>query len=121
MQGEYDLDLLAQLATDSDLSFADMGFSDFDVQMMFGDTEGMETLFEDNEGVTKAKDTIKGIKENREQMNQKYAKEQNADFYFVVVCTSQEEKTELLKQMNVPAYETYVTSKQIKRISVTQE
>ena len=116
MQGEYDTDMLARMLTEDDLTFAEMGFSEFDAQMMFGDMEGMEHLFADSEDVAQAKDKIKGIKEDREAMREKYATEQNADYYFVVVCATAEEKAALMKQMHVPAWENYITTQRLRRI-----
>jgi hypothetical protein len=116
MQGQFDIGLLGDLALDADINFGDFGFDDFDVKFMFGDDDHFQELFPDSKDVTAAKEDIKDIKANREAMNEKYKLEQNADFYFVVVCESQKEKDELLKQMSVPLYEQYVTGKSLRRL-----
>lgn len=116
MQGEFDVGLLGELALSGGFDVADLGFTDFDAAMMFGDDDRFSSLFEDKEEVKVAKDELKNIKENRENMNEKYDKEQKADFFFVVVCQNQAEKDELLKKMSVPVYEKYVSSAHLKRI-----
>ena len=116
MQGDFDFDLLGDMALEFDINMADFGFSDFDTEMMFGANEKFLELLPDSKGVETAKADLKEIKEHRKEMNEKYSEEQNADFYFVVVCKNQKEKDEILNKMSVPNYEQYVTVDMLKRI-----
>ncbi len=116
MQGSYDFDLLGELALEFDGGLAELGFSDFDAEMMFGTNERFQELLPDAPAVEATKADLKEIKENRREMNEKYSEEQNADFYFVVVCKDQKEKDELLGKMSVPNTERYVSSTQLKRL-----
>lgn len=117
MQGTYDYDMLGELALDIGDSLEDLGFSDFDAEIMFGTSDKFQELLPDSKAVETAKGDIREIKENRERMKEKYAQEQNADFYFVVVCKDQKEKDELLGKMSVPNTEKYVSATQLKRLN----
>ena len=116
MQGAFDFNLLGDLALDSEIDFKEFGFDNFDVNMMFGDDDRFAELFADNQSTTATKDEIREIKEQREAMNEKYREDNKADFYFTVVCESQEEKDALLKEISVPRFEKFVTSKELKRL-----
>lgn len=110
MQGAYDYDMLGELALDLGDSLEDLGFSDFDAEIMFGASDKYQDLLPDSVAVETAKGDIREIKENRARMNEKYSKEQNADFYFVVVCKDQKEKDELFSEMSVPNTEQYISA-----------
>jgi len=116
MQGQFDFEMLGNVALDFKIDFDDMGFSEFDVEMMFGGDERFAELFADTPGVEAVKDELRSIREARGSMKEKLEKEQNADYYIVVVCENQKEKDELLRAMSVPLYEKYVTKKQIERL-----
>lgn len=117
MQGTYDYDMLGELALDIGDSLEDLGFSDFDAEIMFGTSDKFQELLPDSKAVETAKGDIREIKENRERMKEKYSQEQNADFYFVVVCKDQKEKDDLLGKMSVPNTEKYVSATQLKRLN----
>lgn len=121
MQGDFDFDMLGELALEFENGLADFNFSDFDIEMMFGTNEKFQELLPDTPAVEAAKADIKEIKEQRKNMNEKYSKEQNADFYFVVVCKDQQEKDDLLGAMSVPNTELYISSTQLRRIIREQE
>jgi len=116
MQGKFDIELLGELALGEGINFDELGFDSFDVNMMFGNDERFAELFTDTEEVKAVKAEISEIKEHRDSMNEKYNTEQNADFYFVVVCENQAEKDALLKKMSVPLYEKFITSKELQRL-----
>lgn len=114
LQGDFDFELLGNLSLEMDLKFEEFGFDKFDVDMMFSDDERFAIT---DSGTTAAtKDEIRAVRESRENMNEEYDKNQNADYWFVVVCESKEEREQYLKQMSVPLYEKYVTSKHLQRI-----
>jgi hypothetical protein len=116
MQGDFDFEKLGNLALDLDIDLSDMGFSDFDVSMMFNGDERFTDLFRDEKSVEATKDEIRDIRENRAGMKENYDKEQNADFYIVVVCKDQKDKDALLRDMSVPNYEKFVTSETLNRL-----
>ena len=116
MQGSFDLDMLGNLALEFEGGLSDLGFSDFDIEYMYGANEKFQELLPDTAAVEATKADIKDIKENRAAMQEKYAEEQSADFYFVVVCQSQEEKTKFLNSISVSPYEIYITMAQLMRI-----
>ena len=116
MMGDFDYDMLGELASEFDGGLSDLGFSDFDIEMMFGTNDKFQDLLPDVGGVVAAKSDIQEIKANREQMNEKYDKEDNADYYFIVVCKDQKEKDDLLGQMSIPNTERYITSTQLRRL-----
>ena len=116
MQGQYDYELLGELALDLGDSLSDLGFSDFDAEIMFGSSDKFQDLLPDSVAVETTKGELQEIKENRARMNEKYSKEQNADYYFVVVCKDQQEKDALLAEMSVPNTEQYISAAQLKRL-----
>ena len=116
MQGAFDFGSLGDLAIDSEINFDEFGFTEFDVNMMFGDDDRFADMFSDTPGVEAAKSDIREIKEHRENMMKDYGEAQASDYYFVVVCESQKEKDDLLKRMSVPIYERYVTAKMLNRL-----
>ena len=115
MQGDFDLDMLGDLVLD--LNNTDTGFDNDELAMMFdGDDRFTEMFTSDTESVKNDKDTLKDIKKDRAEMMDKYAEDQSADFYFVVVCRDDAEKAEVLKKMGLPAYEDYVHADALKRL-----
>ena len=116
MQGEWDLDLLASLATEYDLSFDDMGFSDTDVDILFDGDERFTELFDTDEAQT-VKGKLGAIKENRSQMNDRLKDENGINWYAVVIFGSEAEREDFFRRIHVPAYEQYVTVDQIERIA----
>lgn len=116
MQGTFDFELLGDLALEFDNGLFDLGFSDFDAEMMFGANDRFQELLPDSPGVEATKTELREIKEHRREMKEKYSEEQSADYYFVVVCKSQQEKSDLLSQMSLPISEQYVTSTQLQRL-----
>lgn len=118
MQGEWDLDKLAAFNTDFGLDLEkDLGFTEFDVVTMFGGDDRFTKLFEDDADVRAAKGILGDIKADRAAMSEKLKEEQGADFYFTVVCESQGDKDELLRQMGVPITEEFISSAAVRRLS----
>jgi hypothetical protein len=113
LQGEFDLEELAELSLNNDISFESMGFSDVDIEIMFSGDSRFNELFEDSEEVTDTKEKLKDIKKDRSEMANKMKEENSASFYFFVVCNSKKEKEALLKSLKVPIYEEYVSGRSI--------
>ena len=117
MMGVFDLDMLGELAQEFEGGLSELGFSDLDIEFMYGANDRFQDLLPDTPAVEATKADIQEIKANREAMGEKYAKEQSADFYFIVVCSSQEEKTEFLQSLSVSPYERYITIAQLRRMN----
>lgn len=113
MQGEWDLDKLADLADSSAISPDEFGFSDGDIAVMFGGDERMEELMGDVEGVTEAKNTLREIKEHRAESMARMQEAQAADFYFTVVCETEAQKKAILKALGVPDWEAFAPGKRL--------
>lgn len=127
MQGDWDLNELADLS--KDVSFEDMGFNKADIDFMFdGDidfdgnlTENdqpskQETPYDDE--VEDEKDKLAGLAEFNDKKS-KFRKKENDDtiinFYTKVIFPSNEAKEEFYKKANIPANEEFITFDQLKR------
>lgn len=107
MQGEWDIDKLTELVGE-DINPEELGFSESDSELLFGDDSQFADVMQDVEGVKDAKDALKEIKEHRAESAKKMAEENSANFYFTVVCESEEQKKAILKTIGVPDWETFV-------------
>jgi hypothetical protein len=116
MMGEWDIDKLKEIGIDGDIDFSDMGFSDADISILFGDDDAFADLFADTEEVSKAKADLSEIKKDRKKQAEKMKKSNSADFYFTVVCDSQSEKDKLYKQMGILTGEDYIGSHALDRL-----
>lgn len=116
MQGEWDMDMLADLATDYQFSFEDMGFSETDIDIMFDGDDRFTELFDTEEAQT-VKGHLKEIKEDREQMRERLKGENGINWYAVIVFGDEDEREDFFKRIHVPSYEQYVTVDQIERIA----
>lgn len=116
-QGEWNLDGLAELNLDHDIDFGEMGFSEADIDFMFDGDGRFSELFKDTEDVTETKEKLREIKKERKQAEEKLKKEDSADFYFVVICESQEEKFRVLKKIGQPKYEQYINAAHIEQLA----
>lgn len=112
-QGEWDYDMLADLAIESEISFDAMGFTKVDVDLMFSGDDKFSELFQDTDEVKKSKNTLEDIKKDRAEFTDKLKKDQSADFYFIVVCDSQQNKDDLLRKIGVPVHEQYVSGDRV--------
>lgn len=115
MQGEWDLDKLANMSIDFDLDFVDLGFSKLDIDFMFDGDERFTELFETPEAVD-TEEKLKEIKEARAEANEKMEQKNNINFYAMIVFEDEHEKKEFYKKINTPIYEEYLSLSQIKRI-----
>lgn len=106
--GEWDLDKLAELNLADGIDFADMGFEQYDVDMLFDGDSRFSQLFVDDEEVQKTGDVLQKVKDARKQGTERMKEKNQAGFYFTVVCKSNEEKADILKLMGIPAFEQFV-------------
>lgn len=115
MQGDWDLDLLANLAADDGIGFDEMGFSEADAQVLFGGDSRLAEMFNDSEGVTEAKDKLKEIKSERKEATERLKKEQSADFMVTLVCSDRDQKVALCKALRIPEYEQFALAADVIR------
>lgn len=116
MMGEWDIEKLGEMFENEGFSADDLGFSDLDIDIMFGGDDRFSELFEDSKSAKATKEEIQKIKENRSEMMDRYKGEQSADFFFVVVCETQEDKDDLLREMSLPRGEQFVSSEHVRRL-----
>ena len=116
MQGEWDMDMLAEVAVEHDFTFEDLGFSDADIDIMFDGDDRFSQLFETDE-VAETKGVLKEIKEDRQQMNERLEGENGIDWYAVLIFADEDERREFFKRIHVPEYEQYLTVEQLERLA----
>lgn len=108
VQGEFDIDLLGQIIEDDAFLPEDLGFSDFDMELLFGGDSAFSHLINDTEEVIRTKEQLKEIREQRKQMNERLGEEQNAEFYCMLIFPDQAKRTAFLKAVGIPQYEQYI-------------
>lgn len=113
MQGEWDLDKLTELSDLANISPEEMGFSEADASVLFGEASAFEEMMSDSAEVAETKDTLREIKEHRAESMAKMQEAQSADFYFTVVCESDAQKQAILKVLGVPTWEAFVNGKSL--------
>ncbi|MDD2664393.1 MAG: hypothetical protein PHD19_11635 [Dechloromonas sp.] len=107
--GSFDLDLLADLNLSAGIDFAGMGFDQIDVDLMFDGDARFSHLFEDDDEVAASKEKLAEVKAAREAGAERMQGENSAEFYFVVVCRDDEERTECMRRLGVPKHEQFVS------------
>lgn len=117
MQGEWDLDKLADLSGEFDLSLTDdLGFTKSDVDFMFDGDERFSELFDTPEA-KEVKDNLSEIKKRRAEATEKLKEKNNINFYAVVVFDDEKDRDAFFKEISVPKYEEYITADQVRRLS----
>ena len=108
VQGEWDIDKLADLSLENGIDFSAMGFTETDMSVLFGGDPRFDSLFADVEEVTATKEQIQAVRENRKNSTEQIKEEQSAEFYFMVVCQNQKARDDLVRGIGVPASEQYI-------------
>lgn len=116
MQGEWDLDKLANITADFDLGLDELGFSQQDSEFLFDGDERFTALYDTPEADSE-KSKLEEIKNARKTMNESLKQKNNADFYAVIVFASEEEKQDFFKRIHVPKTENYITAEQVERLA----
>lgn len=116
MQGEWDLDKLANITADFDLGLDELGFSQQDSEFLFDGDERLTALYDTPEADSE-KSKLEEIKNARKTMNESLKQKNNADFYAVIVFASEEEKQDFFKRIHVPKTENYITAEQVERLA----
>mgnify|MGYP000865801229 CR=1 FL=1 len=117
MQGDWDLDKLAQVSEDYDLSMTDdLGFTQNDVDFMFDGDERFSQLFDTPEA-NDTKDKIDKVKQARSESVEKLKEKNSIDWYAVVVFADEKDRDAFFKEISVPKYEQYITAEQVRRLN----
>lgn len=108
LSGVFDLESLLHLQSDIGIEFADLGFDDFDVKMLLGETEAPKRA--DAPEVEATKNTLAEIKTKREETNERLDQigRHEVDFYVNVVFPNDEAKAAFLEKIGVPTYESCI-------------
>lgn len=116
MQGEWDLDKLANMAEEFDLDLsADMGFSESDIDFMFEGDDRFSQLFETQEGENMRGDLDK-VKEARKKSVENLKDRNNINWYTVIVFENEEDRNNFMREISIPKHEQYITEEQVRRI-----
>ena len=115
MQGDWDFDKLAFVAEDFDLSFEEMGFSDFDVDLMFDGDDRFSKLFDTPE-TEQVKGRLDEIKQAREAGRENLKERNNINWYTIIVFKDEKEREEFHRRIGIPVYEDYVSPYQLERL-----
>lgn len=116
MQGEWDLDKLANMAEEFDLDLSDdMGFTESDIDFMFEGDDRFSQLFETQEGENMRGDLEK-VKEARKKSVENLKDRNNINWYTVIVFENEEDRNNFMREISIPKHEQYITEEQVRRI-----
>lgn len=117
MQGEWDFDKLAMMSEEFDLDLQeDMGFTETDIDFMFEGDDRFSQLFETKEGED-MRGQLDKVKEARKKGVENLKERNGIEWFTVIVFENEEDRTEFMKEINIPKYEQYVTEEQVRRIA----
>lgn len=119
MMGEFDIDGLVNIV-DLGADIDALGFSESDIDIMFGDSE-LVTMFEDSKKTEETKETLRNIKKDRHEYVERAKVDNDASYYFIVVCESADERAQIFKNMGVPFSEEFVSSQMLKRLKTAKD
>lgn len=115
MQGEWDLDKLAEMTSTFDMTLDDMGFNDADAAFMFDGDERFLELFETKEAADE-KEKLKQIKEKKNQGKQDMVANNMAEPMVTIVFKDVAARNEFMKDIHVEPHERFVTVEQVRRL-----
>lgn len=115
MQGDWDLDLLADMTEHFGISFDDMGFSKLDVDFMYDGDDRFTEMFETPE-VEEVKKGLEEVKAARQASKERMQEKNNINFYSVIVFEDEAQKAEFYRKISVPLSEEYITIDKIYRL-----
>lgn len=117
MQGDWDLDALADMTEQFDIDFDDMGFTKLDVDFMYDGDEKFTQLFETPE----AQEVKQGLEEldkaARQAGKERMQDKNNINFYSIIVFEDEKQRTDFYKKISTPPSEEYLTVDKIMRIA----
>lgn len=115
MQGDWDLDKLAEITEAFDIGFDDMGFTQLDVDFMYDGDERFTQMFETPE-TEEVKKGLAEVKEARAKGKERMEEKNNINFYSVIVFEDEEQKKDFYKKINVPVSEEFITVDKVLRL-----
>ncbi len=116
MQGEWDMDKLANMTQDFDLDLQeDLGFSESDIDFMFDGDDRFSELFQSPEKEV-MRDKLNKVKDARANGKKEMSEKANPNFYVTVVFSDEDERDHFMREISMPVYEQYITADQLKRI-----
>lgn len=117
MQGEWDLDKLANMTEEFDLDLSeDLGFTDSDIDFMFEGDDRFSQLFDTEEG-EKMRGDLEKVKAARKQSVDNLKDRNNINWYTVIVFENETDRDAFMKEISIPKYEKYVTEDQVRRLT----
>lgn len=117
MQGDWDFDLLANLAEEHDLDLQeDFGFTETDVDFMFDGDDRFSQLFDTEEG-EKMRGDLEAVKAARKQSVERLKDRNSIDWYVGIVFETKEDRERFLKSISIPVHEQFITEDQLMRIA----
>ena len=113
--GEWDLDKLAEMTEEFDLSFDEMGFSKLDVDFMFDGDERFTEMFETPEA-QEVKQGLEAVKEARQAGNERMQDKNDIGFYTIIVFEDSKARENFHRLISVPTCEEYITLDKVMRL-----
>lgn len=115
MQGDWDLDKLAEMTEEFNIDFDEMGFSKLDIDFMFDGDDRFSEMFETPEA-EEVKQGLEKVKEARQAGKERLEERNNINFYSILVFEDEKAKAEFYKKINVPLSEEYLTADKLCRL-----
>lgn len=116
LQGEWDLDKLANMAEDYDLDLQDdLGFTETDIDFMFEGDDRFSQLFETKEG-EHMRDALDKVKEARKKSVENLKDRNSIQWFTTIVFENEKDREAFHKAISVPKYEQYITEEQVRRL-----
>ena len=117
MQGEWDLDKLANMTEEFDLDLSeDFGFTESDIDFMFEGDDRFSQLFNTQESEDVRGD-IEKVKEARKKGMERVKERGEINWYTTIVFDTEKDRDAFMKEISIPKYERFITEDQVRRIS----
>lgn len=115
MQGDWDFNMLADLAEEFDFTFGDLGFSEMDIDLMFDGDDRFSNLFDTPEA-EEIKGDLEAVKAARMDGMERLQERNNINWYTIILFADENERRDFHRRIGVPEYEDYISVDQIERI-----
>ena len=117
MQGEWDLDKLANMSEEFDLDLSDdLGFTESDIDFMFEGDDRFSQLFDTQEKENMRGD-LEAVKAARQESVERLKDRNSIDWFTVIVFDNEQARKDFMKEISIPAHEKYITEDQVRRIA----
>ena len=115
MQGEWDLDLLADISEEFNIDFDEMGFTKLDVDFMYDGDERFTEMFETPEA-QEVKTGLAEVKAARQASKERMEEKNNINFYSILIFEDEKQRADFYKKISVPTSEEYLTVDKLLRL-----